>query len=249
MHECNNSNLIRSDEETESLTFQRKFVDDPSFLETLGDVRGKVILDLGCGGGYYTRKMCQLGARHVEGVDSWELMIGNAQKKEQVDPLGIQYHCYDVSSMPKLGEFDIVTATHLLHFAKTFEELSLMCQAIRSNLKAGGRLVALNCNPDHPLRPVETHWKYGVTVTPKEPLAEGARLSVDILNRSGEMIKGAFTNYFWNRNTYLYALRIVGFESIEIHDATVSEKGYRAKGSWFWNNYLKEPGVAIIEAQ
>ncbi|HTF86671.1 MAG TPA: methyltransferase domain-containing protein [Niabella sp.] len=47
----------------------RKEIETPSVLETLGDVRGKDVLDFGCGDGTYSRILKRLGARRVVGFD------------------------------------------------------------------------------------------------------------------------------------------------------------------------------------
>ncbi|MFB7165992.1 class I SAM-dependent methyltransferase [Streptomyces sp. NPDC056242] len=41
----------------------------PSFLETVGDVSGKSVLDLACGTGFYSREFRRRGATDVFGVD------------------------------------------------------------------------------------------------------------------------------------------------------------------------------------
>jgi len=47
----------------------RMYPERNSFVQTLGDIRGKSILDVGCGEGYYTRILKKLGAGEVIGLD------------------------------------------------------------------------------------------------------------------------------------------------------------------------------------
>ena len=46
----------------------REWLDNPAFLAFVGDLRGRRVLDAGCGEGYNTRLLARGGAR-VTGVD------------------------------------------------------------------------------------------------------------------------------------------------------------------------------------
>jgi ubiquinone/menaquinone biosynthesis C-methylase UbiE len=85
----------------------------PAFLSFMGDVKGKKLLDIGCGEGYNTRFFAKLGAKIV-GVDISEEMIQLAQEKE--NPLGIQYLKASWSDLciVESGSFDVVVSTMAL---------------------------------------------------------------------------------------------------------------------------------------
>src|SRR5439155_12168405 len=53
-------------------------VEQPSFLALLPDVRGRRVLDLGCGVGQLVLHLAQTGADDVVGVDVSERMLGLA---------------------------------------------------------------------------------------------------------------------------------------------------------------------------
>jgi len=63
----------------------------PMFKERLGSIRGRFIVDIGCGDGYNTRVFAGLGAR-VIGIDIAGQMVACAKKREEQNPLGIEYH-------------------------------------------------------------------------------------------------------------------------------------------------------------
>lgn len=50
-----------------------------SVLRLLGNIAGKSVLDLGCGYGFFTRKLQHLGAARLVGVDISEKMLGLAR--------------------------------------------------------------------------------------------------------------------------------------------------------------------------
>ena len=51
----------------------RREISDPVLLGLLGDVRGLVIADIGCGNGYLSRNLAKNGA-HVIAVEPFEKM-------------------------------------------------------------------------------------------------------------------------------------------------------------------------------
>lgn len=135
-----------------TIHFYRENVELPSFFRALGPVRGKRVLDVGCGDGLYARLLAQRGAEQVMGTDSSSEMIRLAEVAEAERPLGIQYDVHDVATMPTLGSFDVVIAVNVLHYADSAATLEDMCKRISSNLAPGGTLLAYvgnaECDPD-----------------------------------------------------------------------------------------------------
>ena len=80
----------------------REWLNNPAFLELIGDVRGQRVLDAGCGEGYNTRILARRGGR-LTGVDLSERMIALAREEERREPLGIEYV---QTSYTDLGAFD-----------------------------------------------------------------------------------------------------------------------------------------------
>src|SRR3984893_15204240 len=68
----------------------REFLNTPAFLALIGDLRGRQVLDAGCGDGYNTRFLARAAA-HMSGVDLSARMIELAQDEERRAPLGIRY--------------------------------------------------------------------------------------------------------------------------------------------------------------
>jgi ubiquinone/menaquinone biosynthesis C-methylase UbiE len=95
---------------------------DPIILDVLGDVRGKRILDAGCGDGYLSRKLARLGAA-VTGVECAEVMIAFALNEQKRRPLSITYDRGDITSMPFIsdGAFDIVLTNNVIQDVADYE--------------------------------------------------------------------------------------------------------------------------------
>ena len=103
-------------------------------LSRLGDVKGKYLLDLGCGAGetsvYFTRK----GARCVAG-DFSEAMVELATRLAQKYSVEITARKLNAEDIDYPNEtFDIVYAANLLHHVDTIKSLN----EIRRVLKSGG---------------------------------------------------------------------------------------------------------------
>jgi SAM-dependent methyltransferase len=58
----------------------RRFYEQPAMLALLPEVRGRRILDAGCGAGWYAERLLALGA-HVTGVDASEKMLRHARAR------------------------------------------------------------------------------------------------------------------------------------------------------------------------
>src|ERR1043166_10126678 len=79
----------------------RNFFLMPRMLEMLGDVRGRRILDLGCGEGGYARELARHGAQ-VVGVDGSERMIDIARRRAKEEELEVEFICANANALDVL---------------------------------------------------------------------------------------------------------------------------------------------------
>ncbi|MFH0898314.1 MAG: class I SAM-dependent methyltransferase, partial [bacterium] len=84
----------------------------PAFIDFIGDIKGKRVLDVGCGEGRNTRAFAKQGAC-VTGVDVSANMILFAQEEETKKPLGIDYYTMSWTDLFAFTDrsFDIVIST------------------------------------------------------------------------------------------------------------------------------------------
>jgi 2-polyprenyl-3-methyl-5-hydroxy-6-metoxy-1,4-benzoquinol methylase len=97
-------------------------IEVPYVLELLGDVRGKRVLDAGCGGGFYSLWLSQRGAK-VLGVDGSEEMIKIAREKASKKRLDAEFSVEDVADLRiEDGVFDLVLSTLVLMDVKELDK-------------------------------------------------------------------------------------------------------------------------------
>ena len=101
----------------------RDHLNNPAFFEMVGDLRGKAVLDAGCGEGYNTRLLAKRGAK-VTGVDISPRMIDLARREEEREPLGIRYELGSLSDLSFLESeaIDAVVSTMALMDSPDIED-------------------------------------------------------------------------------------------------------------------------------
>ncbi len=222
----------------------RRYVEVCSFFRLLGDIRGKALLDLACGEGFYTRQLKNAGARDVLGVDISAEMIALAVEEEERAPLGVRYACFDVAQLELEESFDLVTATYLLHYSASQAELGEMCRRIAAHLKPGGRLVCINENPMQAASDYAGYVQYGFNKSVDLPRVDGSPISYTMVS-GRKMIR--FNAYYYSLECYETALKAAGFKDIQWHDLQLDPVGINECGAEYFREYLDNPPIAILE--
>ena len=105
-----------------------------ALLALAGNISGRTVLDLGCGSGFYARRLADLGAAAVTAVDISPNMIA------ALDDRRITARPGDATTLRLEGRFDLAVLAGLLEF--TGDPTATLVNAGR-HLTADGRLVAL----------------------------------------------------------------------------------------------------------
>lgn len=112
-------------------------IEIPIMKSILPDVKGKTILDLGCGSGDMDMFFVNNGAKKVVATDISQNMIDKAKQKYNTDKID-----FTLLSMEQIGclqeKFDIVYSSLAFHYVKDFNKL---IGDIYSLLKTNGVLV------------------------------------------------------------------------------------------------------------
>jgi SAM-dependent methyltransferase len=106
----------------------------------------KVVLDVGCGEGYFSRKLSSIASR-VVGVDISEGMLRLAVEKEQKEKRGIEYHLGDVRNMPfHDSTFDLCVGNYITNYFKPGQLLQFYQELTRVT-NDNGRFILLMPHP------------------------------------------------------------------------------------------------------
>ena len=222
----------------------RHFIECFTLMDLAGDLRGKEILDVACGEGFYSRLFRQQGARKVLGVDLSEGMIELARSQESQHRLGIEYLVGDAMELPLNKTFDLAMAAYLLNYAHDRDELQSMCNEISRSLKPGGRFVTVNCNPACDFSRAPSYRQYGFETAIVGDWTEGTPITWTFYLNDGSF---RIENYRLNVATHEAALRNAGFREIRWHRPKVSPEGLQAHGLEFWSTFLNDPPIAFLE--
>lgn len=105
------------------------------FISILGDVTGKTVVDIGCGGGLLSEEFARRGAR-VTGVDLSPTAIDAAREHAGKSGLSIDYRNCAIKELVDKGEtFDIVICAEMLEHV---DDLKSTVKESASLLKDGG---------------------------------------------------------------------------------------------------------------
>jgi ubiquinone/menaquinone biosynthesis C-methylase UbiE len=215
-----------------------------TLLELLGDLSGKSVVDLACGEGFYTRRVRQLGARRVLGIDLSERMIELARKQEAEHPLGTEYSVGDGRALKLSEKFDLAVAAYLLNYAGNREELGAMCRSIAGCLKPGGRFVTVNTNPGLDFRYAPSFRQYGFETHTAADRREGTPITWTFFLQDGSF---SIENYYLDTAAHEEALRSAGFREVRWHAPRLSPQGAADHGQEFWQTFLAHPPIIFAE--
>jgi len=116
----------------------------PALQALLPDLRGRRVLDLGCGFGWFCRWARERGAVHIEGIDVSEKMLARA--RVATADAAIIYATADLEHLAlRTSSFDVVYSSLALHYILDLERL---LAEVRQALVIGGSLVF---SVEHPI--------------------------------------------------------------------------------------------------
>ena len=187
----------------------------------VGDLRGKRILDVGCGGGILSESMAASGAR-VTGIDLSDKALGVARLHKLESGADLEYRLVAAETLAaeSPGAYDVVTCMEMLEHVP---EPASVVAAVATLVKPGGTVVisTLNRNPKSyvfavigaeyvlGLLPKGTH-DWSRFIKPSEIAAWGRRVHLELIEIIGMTYNPLSRQYRLERDVsvnYLMALR------------------------------------------
>ncbi|MBU1198754.1 MAG: class I SAM-dependent methyltransferase [Nanoarchaeota archaeon] len=202
--------------------------------EMLGNIKGKTILDYGCGSGKFTRHLRNKGAKLI-GVDISENAIKIAKEKSQKD---ILFKTIKNSKLDFINNdsIDTVISTYVFCAIKEANEIQEAFNQIYSKLKSKGDFVMLDPHPD------STGYHF-ISVYREKPKKFEIETPVKI-KLSG--MKSAFYDYYKSVDNYIEMMENAGFEIKEIRAPLAKDSKNK---NIEWKDEIIYPPNIIIKAQ
>jgi len=109
-------------------------IEVPAMIKLLGEVKGKVILDIGCGFGDHISRLSKKGAKKLTGFDASKKLIEFAKNQ---DIPNAEFYVGSINRKLKFrnGTFDIVFSSLAVHYVKNLNQLYSEASRV---LKKGG---------------------------------------------------------------------------------------------------------------
>lgn len=120
------------------------FVEQPAIKSAIPTLKGKSILDLGCGTGHFAKYCIENGATKVTGVDISKNMIEQARKENGHEK--IEYICKPIEDLELYNlKFDLIISSLAVHY---IEDYSKLIVKVRNLLNKHGKFIF---STEHPI--------------------------------------------------------------------------------------------------
>lgn len=130
------------------------FIEQPAIKSLIPCLKGKSVLDLGCGDGHFSKYCIENGAKNVIGVDISNNMIERAKKLNQDD--NIEFMCLPMEDLGLTNQkFDLIISSLSIHYV---EDYPAMIEKINGLLKNGGDFIFSTEHPIATARKGSNHW-------------------------------------------------------------------------------------------
>jgi cyclopropane fatty-acyl-phospholipid synthase-like methyltransferase len=203
------------------------YVQYPSALKLIGDVKNKKVVDIGCGEGIFSRILSREGAK-VVGFDISEKQIDEAGRNERKEGLGINYFVADMENFVYTEKFDKAVSIMALPYLSDKKKLDKFFSRAHNLLNKNADFVAIVFNPKFK--------RFGQEVYNR------------IFKKAGDKkikvffhgpIKSSFPATFsdFSADDYEVAAKKAGFSQVHWKKLKINENGIKKVGKNFWKDF------------
>ena len=202
-------------------------VNFPAIMRGLGEIQGQTILDYGCGNGRFARRIEQMGATNVIGVDLAPAMIDLAKTIDSNSRVEYYANLDNTLSFLADNSIDKVMANLVFMMSPTKEDMQQAFREIHRVLKEGGVFVYLVTHPAFIER--GAHDYRNEFDGQFDYFKEGKPYRFVLIDSQGREIDEKFYDHHYTLATYLNTaiqsgFTIAGIEEVSYNDPAVVEK-------------------------
>ena len=130
----------KSRDEKNVFRVYNEFLEVPCMIKAVGNIKGKKLLDVGCGAGVHAKAYVNKGAK-VQGIDISKTMVEMARERCK----GVDFKVGSMNKLPYAsGTFDVVTASLVTDYIKDLKKALLEVNRV---MKKGGLLYTSDNHP------------------------------------------------------------------------------------------------------
>ncbi len=212
------------------------------YIQSIGNIRNKSVLDIGCGTGWLTSIVAN-NAKKVQGIDISEGMIKRAL--EENPKHNVSYRVMNALDIRKLNyRFDVVISALTMHSISPIEKLTTVLNNVKNVLKNKGKAVFL---VPHPCFAHLNKRPYNTYTFRKEFRYFNKNQIYDVKLRN-ELGLNKFSCGFYTLSDYFNAFKDAGLRVLKIKEPEVPKK-FKNKRELGWNLELKYPFYIIFELE
>lgn len=210
----------------------------PTILQLVAGCEGKTVLDLGCGSGFYTVEIAELGAKQVIGIDNAQAQLDKALRDKHP---ATEYVLGDIFTDP-LPKADFIFAPYVINYAKSVAQLQNLFQKFFDSLDNNGKIVLVVDLPS-----CTDLKRFGAVKTALGPKEDGTRIRIDLYDEENVHICTLYATYFLEE-TLVSLLEKIGFIDIKWRSPIISDQGLEEYGTDFWDGYIDDPQLGYLTA-
>ncbi|MFA5992515.1 MAG: class I SAM-dependent methyltransferase [Candidatus Pacearchaeota archaeon] len=214
----------------------KTYVQYPGLIKLLGNVKGRKVLDIGCGDGFLLSRVAKKGAK-VVGFDVSEKQIELANENEKKLGLGMEFFCSDQFNFIYPGKFDLAFSNMVIFYAANFDELVQFFKCAFNSLKSNGKFISVVLNPDYK-RFGELHYN-------RKVILNGKKMRTEFFIDGKFSFSTDFYSFF-SKQEYEKAALKGGFSKIEWKSFKIEAKGIKELGKDFWRGYKSDPLYSVF---
>ena len=211
----------------------------PTVLSIIGNLSGKIVLDLGCGDGFFAKALVNAGAEKVIGIDNSEEQLNLANLQPHSEKIVYQYGNIFRDHLPAA---DVILTPFVANYAQSLENLEFLFKNIWQSLNKGGKVILVVDLPKG-----KDLKKFGSVKTLQGQPTDGIQIQIDLYN--GDEFICTLFSYYYTPETLEKTLQEAGFRDIRWHKPIVSEEGLKKFGKGFWEGFSENSELGYISAE
>ncbi|MDH2997421.1 hypothetical protein A1D22_06765 [Pasteurellaceae bacterium LFhippo2] len=209
-----------------------EIVEKPTMFSLLPDLKGKKVLDLGCGAGGHLFHYLSLGASEVVGLDLSQSMIEQAKSdfaKFFPNQTGCNFYCLPMEQISEIkeSEFDVITSSFAFHYIEDFPDL---LRKISAKLAPNGILIFSQEHPITTCHKIGERWEKDQN---KQQVAYRLNHYREEGLRERNWFQQSFKTYHRTTATIINDLIQAGFQIEKVEEPMLAEQPE-------WHNEFKD---------